>query len=389
MNGDDTGSHQGDAAQSDGVTARNPPTPPRSAPMGDPAAEPDIELTRPELAPTARGDADPINVQPPRTNVLQRRLLRRRPPPPEAASATAPVDPMHLLRRIVRQAIPKAAHQACQLPLTVLNTSVALISLAEVVEKLAPGMLLAVIEGPDDRLGLIALDADVLASFVAMMTVGRVAPGEIVARKPTHTDAALVSPILDHFLQLLETGLIDSPQADIVGGFRFASFLADPRPLNLMLEDQAYQVMAASLDLADGIRTGEWLCAFPDRAPQTDNPAATTRPDVVPVQANGARLRQHVMLCETQLDAILLRRSLPLQDVLAFEPGTLLTLPMSALEDISLQSLDRQVVARGRLGQSKGARAIRITALPAIPDAALPPTGARPLIDTDSSDTAP
>lgn len=391
MIGDDMGSHQDKTAEAAGIkagatvgatvsmtagmTAGGAHAPSHAAPMGDPAAEPDIDKTAAEPARERAGDAtpapmpeivpEPMHTSPGRTNVLQRRLLRRRPiiAPSDAVPVADSGDPFLLLRRIVKQAMSRAAHHECQLPLTVRDTSVAQISLAEVIEKLAPGMFLAMIEGPDDRLGLIALDANMLASCVAMLTAGRVVPGDIAARKPTFTDAALISPILDQFLHLLETGLIDSPQGDCVGGFRFASFLADPRPLSLMLEDQAYQVIIASLDLADGVRDGEWLCAFPDRAPKITTPTADPQPDVTPAQATGPRLSQHVMLCETQLDAILLRRNLTLHDVLAFEPGTLLTLPMSALEEISLQSLDRQVVARGRLGQSKGARAIRITTI--------------------------
>lgn len=305
------------------------------------------------------------------TGVLHRRLIRRRPkveeePEPFPLSFDLP-DPDAPMRRIVRLAMSKAVHLACRMSVAVRDPGVTTVSLSELTEKLSPGMLLTVIEGPDDRLGLMAMDAGLLAACLEMLTTGRVAPGEIMPRKPTFTDATLVSPILDQFLQLLEAGLVNMPQADIMGGFRFASFLEDPRPISLMLEDQDYQLISAALEIGEGGRHGQWLCAIPDCPMQMPlfgfDPGESFAPPPAPV-ADSPRLSQQVMVCETRLDAVLLRRNVTLAEVLDFRPGTVLALPMSALEEITLVSLDRQVVAKGRLGQSKGARAVRITAIP-------------------------
>ncbi|SDX49669.1 flagellar motor switch protein FliM [Roseicitreum antarcticum] len=314
--------------------------------------------------------APPRAAAPRGTGVLHRRLIRRRPavaePEPFPISFDLP-DPDAPMRRIVRLAMSKAVHLACKMSVSVRDPGVTTVSLSEVIEKLSPGMLLTVIEGPDDRLGLLAMDAGLLAACLEMLTTGRVAPGEIAPRKPTFTDATLVSPILDQFLQLLEAGLVNMPQADVMGGFRFASFMDDPRPLSLMLEDQEYQLISAALEIGEGGRHGQWLCAIPDRPmqmPMFDFDPGDSFTATPPPMEHTPSLSQQVMVCETRLDAVLLRRSLTLAEVLDFRPGTVLELPMSALEEISLLSLDRHVVAKGRLGQSKGARAVRITAIP-------------------------
>ena len=59
--------------------------------------------------------------------------------------------------------------------------------------------------------------------------------------------------------------------------------------------------------------------------------------------------------------AVLARVSLPIADVTALTPGQELALPYEVLDRIALEGADGRVVARGRLGQARGHRALRIT----------------------------
>jgi flagellar motor switch protein FliM len=75
-------------------------------------------------------------------------------------------------------------------------------------------------------------------------------------------------------------------------------------------------------------------------------------------------LETAVMRAPASLRAELGRLTLPLSEVLDLGVGGALTLPLSALEEVRLTALDGTEQAVGRLGQSRGMRAIRLTALP-------------------------
>ena len=57
-------------------------------------------------------------------------------------------------------------------------------------------------------------------------------------------------------LQRLEAALGGDDDLIWAGGFRYASFLDDPRPLGLLLEDVDYRVLEAEVSLAQGAQDG-------------------------------------------------------------------------------------------------------------------------------------
>jgi flagellar motor switch protein FliM len=139
-----------------------------------------------------------------------------------------------------------------------------LTELLELPEELA---LLAVVEGPGDGLGLMALTPPVLASFIEVVTTGRLSRAQAQPRKPTRTDAAMAAGLIDSILTELEVALAGGADLSWAGGFRYASFLPDARPLGLILDDQAYRVLTVALTFATGAgaRQGEVLLALPAR----------------------------------------------------------------------------------------------------------------------------
>ena len=263
--------------------------------------------------------------------------------------------------RCWRLALARAARDKLKTTLDFRSLSLDRRSLAELVDLAPERSLIAVLDGPAEGLGVIMIAPQVLAGFVEAQTIGRVKSTELAARKPTRTDAAMVAGLIDAALRGLEQALAE--EADLVwaGGFRYASFLDDPRPLGLLLEDTSYRVLRAEIDLAGGARGGEILLALP----------AEGR-GMVPGAKPGAQdggdhghdfmqaMSDRVNGAASGLDAVLARLTLPLNHILALVEGTLLALPLAGLDRISLEGLDGRRVAEGRLGQNRGMRAIRL-----------------------------
>ena len=262
-----------------------------------------------------------------------------------------------------RLALARAARDALKLPLEVTGLTLARQSLAELLEQPPDFALIIVLEGPQDGLGLLVISPQVLAGMIEILTIGKVAAGPALARKPTRTDAAMVAGMIDLALAGLETAL--AQEADLIwaGGFRYASFLDDPRPLGLLLEDTSYRVLNAEVTLANGGRGGTVLLALPAEGrgvvphlpynPAQD--AAETGP------AFAAALAEQVAGADCSLDAVLARISMPLAAVLDLRVGAVLGLARAGLDQISFEGIDGRKVAEGKLGQNRGMRAIRLT----------------------------
>lgn len=260
-----------------------------------------------------------------------------------------------------RLALARAANDEIALPLDVARMSVTRRSLAELLEVAPERALIAVLEGPGDGLGILTLSPPVLASMIEVQTMGRVGSGTPAVRRPTRTDATMVAGVIDRALEDLEAGLEYDPDLLWAGGFRYASFLDDPRPLGLLLEEDSYRVLDADVRLAGGSRSGQILLALPadgrGRAPRP-MPEATPAP-VAQAQFTKA-LTDQVMVTEAELAAVLHRTTIPLSHVMGLEPGAILPMPMAALDRIVLQGLDGRQLAVGKLGQNRGMRAVRL-----------------------------
>ncbi|AWD20956.1 FliM/FliN family flagellar motor switch protein [Fuscovulum blasticum] len=284
-----------------------------------------------------------------------------------------------------RLAFARAARDGVGLLLTVTDLQIARRGLAELLDLPPDRALIALLDGPAGGLGLIALSPDLTAALIERQTIGRVAPQSPAPRRPTRTDAAMVTGVIDRALIELEALLADEADLLWAGGFRYASFLEDPRPLGLLLEDQPYRVLQLAVSMADGARSGHVLLALPaesrGRLPggmPADGPAGETPPEGATAFAQG--LAEAVSGAGVTLDAVIARLSLPLSAVTGLAPGLVLPLPEAALDRIALQGGDGRSVARATLGQHRGQRALRLAAPEAGQGAVavIPPPGQRP-----------
>jgi flagellar motor switch protein FliM len=279
-----------------------------------------------------------------------------------------------------RLALARAARDVTGLLVDVADLRLARRSLAELLEFPPDRALIALLDGPGGGLGMIALSPEVTSALVEMQTIGRVAAAAPVPRRPTRTDAAMVSAVIDRALAELEAVLAD--EADLVwtGGFRYASFLEDARPLGLLLEDQPYRVLTTDLALGDGGRTGKVILALPAEG-RGQAPAARPRAAADPGQAAqaapgtgfSAALGEAVLAADCRLDAVLARVTLPLRSVMALAPDVMIPLTGAALDRIAVTGLDGQGVAMARLGQHRGMRALRLSDAEATGGAAVVP----------------
>lgn len=262
-----------------------------------------------------------------------------------------------------RLALARAARDKLTLPLEVQALSLDRRSLAELLELPPDRALIAVLQGPADGLGLLVLSPPVLAAMIEVQTLGKVGNGALAARKPTRTDAAMVAEVLDAALENLE--ILLAQEADLIwaGGFRYASFLDDPRPLGLLLEDVGYRVLTAEVSLGLGARSGAVLLVLPadgrGAQPVAQVALAEAEPQSGPAFAQA--LAEQVEEAGCVLDAVLSRVSLPLNRVLDLKIGELVTLTRAGIDRISFEGLDGRALAEGKLGQHRGMRAIRLS----------------------------
>lgn len=260
-----------------------------------------------------------------------------------------------------RLALARAAQDTLSLPLDVPRLSLHRRSLTELTDILPDRALLAVLEGPGESLGLLALSPAVLAGLIEVQTMGRVLSQTPLPRKPTRTDAAMVAGVIERALTALDDALADEADLIWAGGFRYASFLDDPRPLGLLLEDHPYRVMTALVSLAGGAKSGEVILALPAEG-RGHRPmlGASLADDAHAVHAFARSLSDAVLSVPCQLDAVLGRTVLPLAAVMDLVPGSVVTLPKASLSGLRVEGMDGRSLAEARLGQNRGMRALRL-----------------------------
>jgi flagellar motor switch protein FliM len=176
-----------------------------------------------------------------------------------------------------------------------------------------------------------------------------------------------VAGFIDTALAGLEVALAD--EADLVwaGGFRYASFLDDPRPLGLLLEDIAYRVLLTEVSVGGGARTGHILLVLPAVGRGVRPRAALHAvPEAVASHAFAADLAEQIEGAPCALDAVIHRLQCPLSSVIALQVGDVLPLGMASVDKIGFEGLDGQRVAEGRLGQNSGMRAVRLALRPQV-----------------------
>jgi flagellar motor switch protein FliM len=273
--------------------------------------------------------------------------------------------------RALAEALRRAAEIELSLALSAPEATERRATPAELIEALPEQALLAVLIGPEDGAGLLALDGEALSAILEMRTLGRLGNRPAPARRPTRTDAAMVADMIDRLLAEFEAPLIETEAARWAAGWRYQLFLPEPRPLAVVLEEGVHRVLDLRIDLGVGARIGRALLALPATGRGLPRPAAAP-PEASAAAAAAASwqaaLDAAVGSAEVALDAVLGRVEIPLSTLAGLAPGDRLALPLAALGAVRLVAPGGGVVAEARLGQCGGLRAVRLA----------PGTGAEP-----------
>lgn len=283
--------------------------------------------------------------------------------------------------RALQTAFARAAEKQMNLPVRMPAFAELRLSGPELAEVLPDHALLALLDGPQDGVGLMAIAPAALSALIEIMTLGRVADRAPPVRRPTRTDAAMISGFVD--LMLGECEILLAHEADLIwlGGFRYSAHLPDPRPLAMMLEAPAYRVFRMTLafgipaNLGAEERSGEILLALPALGrgamplPRTDDDASgrwaeNSNPAAAEAEWQMA-LEQAVLPASSEVFAVLSRVTLTLAELMQLEVGVSLTLPGNAVRTVQIEGTDGRPVSSGQLGQGNGRRVVRLSGLDA------------------------
>lgn len=239
------------------------------------------------------------------------------------------------------------------------------------------GGLIALVEADaDGPAGLVVLSAPLVTAIVAQRMTGRLPTAPPPPRAPTRADAELLRDVIDAVLGGAEGA------ADWLRGFRYRAMLSDARLARFALADGPFHAVRLDVALPAPFAEAEIYLALPAVAT-----AAQAAEGPLPwAQA----LEACVLGAEIPVQAILSRLHLSLTQVSGWQVGDMIALPRRDLDAVRLETAGQVVVATGRLGQSRGDRAVRIAAaMPGAPgNSAAPEIAAAPIATGAAEDVA-
>lgn len=311
-----------------------------------------------------------------------------------------PITPTLTPAKAGAVAIARAANDLFDLPMKAEEVALGGVTLAELPEVLPESALLAVLQGPKDAIGVMAISLEAVIALIEIQTVNQVTSRPLQRRKATRADALMCAEFINKLLKELgdELGALEGFEG--IGKFRYASNLDEPRPLQLILSDVPHRCITFQIKIGrDKLREATIFLALPQAAisklPLPD-PAdkgeeefsVKTHPKNEPPAKNAPTLAAAVQDCLVEVVGILSRRQITLGELRGLQPGKVLTLPRANLNKTRIELCTGELLAMGKLGEAAGCHAIRIADPDALEDS-LPTTmsgiSARQAIDTDLS----
>ena len=315
------------------------------------------------------GNAGPV----PGTGLVLRRIIAER---GRSLTSGGAEQRGFSLERAAAMALGRAAEKLHRLPIFVERVELAPITVPELSELLPERALLCVLEGSRDELGVMALCPNLLASIIEMQAIGRVTSRPAQSRRPTRTDATISADFVNALLAELGRELRQDADTPAFGAYRYATYIDDPRPLALMLEDGEMQRLSLNFRVgAGGQRDASILIALPAPESRDKHPipltsvsttaqakSAATPAPAAPTAAPLAQatLRDSVQSAPVRVVGVLCRRKLSLQALRALGPGSLIPLPQNVMDEARLETPNGQLLALGRLGEADGFHALRL-----------------------------
>ncbi|TCO68787.1 FliM/FliN family flagellar motor switch protein [Rhodovulum euryhalinum] len=241
--------------------------------------------------------------------------------------------------------------------------------------EVTPDRLSMLLRGGAGRLGLAVYSPELAMALLEWRLLGMLAAEVPAPRRLTATDAAILADLTDPLLARFGAAMAAKPGGDWAEGYSQGGLVHDPRHLPLILAQGGYHGFRLTLKLGDGVRGGDLFFALPE----SHAPAAATSHTEEGAPWPDA-LRGGVLGAELGLNAVLWRMRLSAADIGRLRPGDLLPIPLAALTSVRLEGPGRVVVAEGRLGQSNGDRAVKISGGEDDPPGLAGPSMAAPML---------
>lgn len=258
--------------------------------------------------------------------------------------------------RVLRTSMARAADTSVGLSLTVLGVADETANLEEAVSRAGEESLFLAVTRFDETIGYAALDGETRSALVEIQTVGRLRETKDDARPFTAGDVELCRPLVDAFLREIRCLADDTPLEGWTNGASSGPRMSGARAVGLALSEGRYRVVRLTLDFGVGEREGTIaLCLPVVRRSSGPEPEPAPHADTF-----GRELRANVMDAPARLHAVLHRAEMSLSDVEAFQVGQVLPLTGITVASVRLEGPRQRLLAKARLGQVSGLRAVRI-----------------------------
>lgn len=286
------------------------------------------------------------------TGVLQRKVAH--------AQSDRPSSEVTALRAL-RLSLARSGDALFDLPLGVLGGRQARAVPDHIADMLSDDDLLMVLDCPGGMTGAVALSLPVVSSLIQQQTMCQVSDRPAEPRPYTDTDAAMCAPLIEDLLTRAHDLAEVEPDRSCFNNLRFGARGEDVRTVVLGLQAKRYRIFWLTLDIALGKHQGQMILVLPDAEedpPQVEEPKSLDRETI----ATSPMLDVHV-----QMQAILVRLPMTLDKLNGLSVGDSLPIQRSQLDQTTLVSINGDVVARGRLGQMDGNRAVRLLGAQTVP----------------------
>jgi flagellar motor switch protein FliM len=277
-------------------------------------------------------------------------VLKRLARAPLDGGQAAPVSPSKALRL----AMIRAAEVKVQLVVTVLGITEEVVPLDDLLRLIDDDQLLLALEGERGLCGLAGIDLQTRAAVIEMQTTGLLRPTPADPRAVTATDAAMLGPLIAGFLADAAISTLGTPLAGWTAGYRVGGRVINTRAAGMAMVDTTYRMVRLTLDLGAGERQGLIVVALP----LTRDMRVEDVPDTAAAWANA--MSAAVGTAPAELHAVLHRMRLSLRQIDGFHVGQMIALPGITVGSVRLEAADGRVLARARLGQMAGLRAVRL-----------------------------
>ena len=297
--------------------------------------------------------------------------------------------------KALAQALTKSGEGLPGLELTVREQDSSRVDQSELLTQLPEIALFTLADGPGDSRGLICFSPELVDALIEVQTMGRVDKTTRAARETTRIDAALTRDFVETVLADFAARVATVADARWARGFKYGTYVPDPTPLPLMLEEGDYRLQVVTVELGNGAKRAQVWLALPAIATAvqpssaTSAPASTTgtTPNKAPVSAPdpvwAADLQAAVSDAPVELRITLTRFSVPLSRLQNLKAGDTFAISRGALGALEVTGAGPGHSLSGRLGQQNGMRAVRLSLSGAAGSGATPAAG-NTLFDTSA-----